>query len=848
MQEKSVTLTPNKRLARDLQKQFCLESSEQNQATWHSTKILPLATWLINCWQEYNDPRILLSSYQEKLLWQKIITTHLKEKSSSLIDLAINFNELINSWQIDHSEIFSHETEEMMIFQIIYEKFKAYCKEKNFVTISELPTILLPYITNSNFTKIKFVGFDEYSPQLQTLISTAKKNGCAISKIDPNNYNNPIQKRISFNKLKEEIASCAKWSQKIFSNNPKASIGIVVPNLITLRSKIHQIFTEVFGDTKNINISAGIPLICLPIINSAIELLSINESSTLKDISNFLSSPYILGSEIECFERELFKLQLNQLEHLQFTHKDINNLVDKYAKNIPIAIKILQEHRDVFLPIQNKMLYSSKWVEIFAQILKIFGWPGENNLTDLEASASKHLAKSLQEIATSDLIIGKISYKKALQLLREVAINNVLQPIPENDAQINIIGTLEAMGINFDYLWIMGVDQENWPATPKPNPFIPVAIQKKLSLPHSSAQRELYFCDELIKRYKRSAKEVIFSHVRQSDDRIIEPSSLIADIPEINYDALKLDQNITWAQKIYHSQNLETLENDLAPKLAPNEITHAGSRLIELQSLCPFRAFMEFRLLTKEPQKSSLGISKINRGILIHTALEFFWRKVKTHQDLCSLNSDKLQKLIQNSVEYALEKLSLPQPLYKLEKPCLISLLTHWIEIEKTREPFQVIATEKSIQIHLASIPIKLRIDRIDQLADGKKLLIDYKTGKDLPSIFDLFGPRPKSPQLLLYSLAINTIEGLALAQINIGTTRLKEINLDELIFGLHAKDAENYLENEITWQKLIGYWENILTKISADFASGQASPTPLSPQVCKQCSFSLACRIVKQG
>ncbi|EKE06300.1 MAG: hypothetical protein ACD_19C00018G0001 [uncultured bacterium] len=843
--QNSLTLTPNKRLARHLQKQFCITTAKQNEDAWHSAKILPLKTWLINCWQECPDPRVLLNTLQERLLWQKIITENLGEKFISLTKLAINAHESINGWQLEDINYPTNEIENFVIFQSIYQNFKNYCETKNLVTSSQLPTLLIPYVQNFNLEKITFAGFDEYNPQLQNLITVIKETGCEILELDPNNYQNSIQKRLGFNKIKQEIITSAKWAKQILDRNSNNSIGIVVPNLVELRPEISQVFSEILDDDKAINISTGIPLGNSPIINSVLELLSLSEPFSLETFSRFLLSPYITGAETEKSERAFFNLQLKQSNYFQLTVSDIKQLAKKYTKNIPLLIKTLQKWQEFFSQLQNKILFPSEWMQIFAQTLQILGWPGENNLTDLESTAIKYFTKLLQDIAATNLITGKIPYKKTLQILHDFIIHTTLQPEHEIDAPINIFGTLEAAGINFDYLWIMGLDQESWPPAPHPNPFISFEIQKKFLIPHASAERELHFCEMLIKRYKRSAKEIIFSHIKQIEDRIIEPSSLIANIPEILIDDLNLAKTITWEQKIHRSQKLETLDIDPAPKLTPNETIHGSSRLIELQSLCPFQAFMEFRLATKEPIKLEPGISKINRGIIVHGALEHFWQKVRTQQNLCQLEPTQLQKAINDSLEYSLKKLELPPSLYKLEKQCLIPLLTGLLEIEKSRQPFEVIATEKTIQINLSSIQIKIRIDRIDQLTNGNTLLIDYKTGKNLPSIFDWFGPRPKNIQLPLYSVALRSIQGLALVQINVGSLKFKEISLEELLFGLRTIGvAENNLRSNITWDELIEHWRSILTKLASDFAAGEASPTPLSPQVCKKCSFGPVCRV----
>ncbi len=848
MQEKSVILTPNKRLSKHLQKQFCKAMSSQNHSTWYSKKILPLNAWLINCWQECSDQRILLSPYQEKLILQKVITETLGESFCSLTENAIEFHNLINNWQISDILSYKNKTEDIIVFQSIYKKFCNYCKNKGLVTISEIPTIIIPYLSTYNFSEIIFAGFHEYSPQLQLLIDTIKSTGCKTHEIDPNNYKNSKQSLLGIGNLNQEITISATWAKQLINNDPKRRVGIIVPNLMELRYKIDQIFTEIFVDTKNINISAGTPLNTIPIVNLALALLSLNEPFDLKTISSILTSPYLCGSKFEKSERFSFHYQLQQLATTHLTLKNIEALAKIHNKDISLLFNALKKWRELQPNIVNKILHASDWAHVFTKILKVFGWPGENNLTNIETIAVHHFTKLLQGVITnSSPIIDKMPYKKAVQTIREFTVAHILQSGPENDdAPVQIIGTLEAIGINFDYLWIMGVDEENWPRIPKPNPFIPITIQKKLSLPHSSVERELHFCKTLIERYKRSAKEIVFSYVKQCEDRTVAPSSLLIDIPDITIQDLNLAKNQSSLEKIYCSKLLEKRTDDCAPPLAPNEIIQAPSRLVELQSLCPFRAFVEFRLKTKEFKKPNVGISKIDRGITIHSILEEFWQKTKNHKNLCTLSEEGLQKTILECTEKHLAKLNLPTPLHELEKKHLLPLLTKLFLIEKERHPFTVIATEKPVEIKLSTIPLKLRIDRIDRLNDDKILLLDYKTGKKLPSTFDWFKPRPENIQLLLYSLTTDAIEGLALMQINAEATKFKNIGLAEITASLHTNDIASHFKNGITWHELLKYWRDILTKIATEFAIGHAAVTPASPQACQQCNFDPICRIVR--
>jgi ATP-dependent helicase/nuclease subunit B len=129
-----------------------------------------------------------------------------------------------------------------------------------------------------------------------------------------------------------------------------------------------------------------------------------------------------------------------------------------------------------------------------------------------------------------------------------------------------------------------------------------------------------------------------------------------------------------------------------------------------------------------------------------------------------------------------------------------------------------------------------LRIDRIDELENGKKLIIDYKMGNN-QTINDWFGERPLNPQLPLYTAIdpTHTI-GIAFAQIHAGLPSFKGISQYSLdIKGIKLIDD---------WQKQIADWKNITHQLSHDFYHGQSAVDPKEPSVCHWCALKTFCRI----
>ena len=841
MSKESFTITPNRRLARYLQNQSYSKNIKSGVTAWQTEKILPLTAWLINFWQECKDSRILLNSHQERLLWRKIIEKTLGKDFNTIVDTVISAHEIVINWQLDSISWSDYETEDVKVFKKLHRKFIKHCEEHNLIVACQLPSLLPTYLQNQDF-ELNFVDFDEYYPQLQNLIDHLQKSGIKVVHSNSNSCKGSLHKKISFNRQYDEINAIASWAKKLVTLNQKVTVGVVASNLTEIRSEVIRVFSEVFGDIKNINISVGVIFSSLPIISDALVLLTMREPFSLKMVNKLLLTPYIGGAESEKSSRSLFDYQLNQLEQSQFNLSGIEFLAKKYDKDIPVLVDLLQKSRDLLISIRNKRLGNSEWAQLFVEILTTFGWPGENNLTADETAAVNRFTELLQEFAASSKILGKKSFNEAMQDLIDMAEHTIFQPEQEKDKSINILGVLEASGVNFDYLWVMGVDQDRWPMAPNPTPFIPIKIQKKLGLPHASAERELYFCERLFNRFKCSAKEVIFSYVKLQEDRTVAASSLLADIPEVLVDELDLIELVSPDQKIYYSRKMEAVVDDNTLTLMPEEKIHGGSRLIEMQSLCPFRAFAEFRLAAKEFKRVEPGVSKLKRGVLIHAALERFWQEVKTHQNLCLLEQSSLQGLVSKSVNYALDQGNLSQQLYKLEYQCLMRLLISWLEIEKNRPPFEVIATEKTVLTSLGPVQIKLRIDRIDKLSNGDLLLIDYKSGRSLPAIFDWFGKRPKNPQLPLYCVAIAEKCSFAFAQINIESIKFRDVSFDELSFGLRTTEEESF-KNSINWEELLGYWQEVLVGLANDFVSGNVQPDPFSIQVCKQCDFGILCR-----
>ena len=183
------------------------------------------------------------------------------------------------------------------------------------------------------------------------------------------------------------------------------------------------------------------------------------------------------------------------------------------------------------------------------------------------------------------------------------------------------------------------------------------------------------------------------------------------------------------------------------------------------------------------------------------------------------------QEYIQQVVDTAIRPIYQRKPkhlsntLCQLESKRQSQLISKWLDYEKTRTPFTVIAIEETQTINFNGLDITIRIDRVDQLQDGSYLIIDYKMGK--ANINTWQGTRPKEPQLPLYALGYNKpIKGISFAQINVNEQCLKGLGDIELTQGISTLE-KNRIDLPLTWSAALAHWQTTLANLVNEFQQG---------------------------
>jgi len=509
---------------------------------------------------------------------------------------------------------------------------------------------------------------------------------------------------------------------------------------------------------------------------------------------------------------------------------------------ILLEISGMRELRTAALP--------SVWADRFSALLELWGWPGQGPLDSIEYQQLQLWYELLNEFSSYDAMLAPLAFVDAQKLLYRCCSRQVSQP-QTPDSNVQVLGLLEAAGLSFDKLWLCDMQAGNWPAAARPNPFIPMRLQREMKMPNASAEREWGFASQLMARYTRSAAEVFASYAQQKDGVPEKPSALLdgfdwQNAPEGNI----LDSR--WLDMQSNAQ-IEVLNDNQARPVDANELAGlgGGSGLLEDQSHCPFRAFARRRLGISPLGEPDVALSAAERGSLLHEALYHLWGELKDSATLAALSDTESGEAISRSVAQAIAAIpghrrsALGHTYFELEARRLHSLLEQWLAVERQRSGFVVAAREESVSLQLEQLEVSLRVDRIDQLPDGARFIIDYKSGRS--SAQDWLGERPARPQLMLYGIAMpETVAGMAFAQVRARDCKFVGAGQIEVAAGVQS-DIEKLVRDKMPakdWEDLTAQWRDNLERLAREFVAGDARVDPLSGSSCNYCGLQALCRV----
>ena len=825
-------VTPNIRLARALVSDFDSFQTGKGLRAWEAPDILPFGAFVERLYEEalYSEiaaelPR-LLTSAQEHHLWQEVIGASRWEGGVLVKDeTAAQCREawrLVHAWRIGGGQ----GNEDAIAFN---EWASAYRKKASgetdaarladlvagFVGKLEAPRLLVPY------------AFDILPLQTQAFFDVLAKNGCEVIACQPEKKTARVA-RISFPSAREELEAAASWARARLEAG-RARIGVVVPDLQQRRREVVRVFARVMGTRGPFNVSLGQPLSDYPIVGAALTLLELSHGEIpFARASSLVRSPFIGDAEREMGARARLDVSLRRRAPASVSAAKLLGLIDACP-----ALRALLERVFAAREKAKGARTSGEWARHFSELLEAAGFPGERALDSDEFQVRAKWHEALGELAKLERVSRKMDFARALAVLERLCRETLFQP-ESPDAPVQVLGILESAGLAFDCLWVSGLTDGAWPLDTRPNPFIPIALQKKAGIPQVAAESSLALDRRITEGWLGAADEVVLSHPASEGDRELAPSPLILKVPEAAPAAGAFARH---RDLVFAARSISALEDTKAPAVASRNID-GGTRVLADQAACPFRAFARWRLRAEPLEAPAEELDAADRGKLLHALMAALWQELETSAALVG----DLAPAIGKAAAAAVKELGLEGRFAELERVRLARLAADWLEVEKARKPFEVMFTERKIPLEIGGLELQGRVDRMDRLLDGSgHVLIDYKTGGSRPTTRAWDAPRPDDPQLPIYAVSLKEpIAAVAFARLRAGDMRYVGLSRDDkVIEGVRREPA---------WATLTKRWKKEAEVLGAAFARGEARVDPKKDlQTCRNCALHTLCRVYEK-
>jgi ATP-dependent helicase/nuclease subunit B len=869
-----VLLTPNQRLARRIKTEWDTRMAASGATVWEPISVLPLESWLQRQWQLGVNRGLIpalmqIGPAQALELWQQVIAGDERDSDSySLLrpaaagELAGQARETLLRWQVDtrnsgvrQSFRLDNDCGTFLRWQDLFEKKLTAAGQG---TTVDAVRQLLDCAGHLPKSRVALLEFDEIPP---LYLSAVKALAQEVQEISPAAAS--AQRRMyTFADRRSELQAIARWAATTSRDHPTATLGIVLTDMAADRAAVEYLLRREFkclGENYTslpVNFSTGIPLDRAPVAKDALAALAMSgQRCSVAGVESLLRSRFLEMSDADTplanyFIHRLYNAGREQLDtaDLRYLASEVKlgDLKGLALGQILLSVAGMRELRQSALP--------SQWIERFAQVLEVWGWPGSGPLDSLEYQQVELWYRTLDEFRGYDAVCSPIDMEQALQLIRGSCARQMSQPQTE-DTSVQVLGPLEAAGLAFDQLWLCGMQAGSWPAAPRPSPFIPQLLQRQRQMPHATAEREWVFAAGLLTQYTHSTSVLHASYCHQLDDVPELPSPLLEGFQPAECE-LPSALDTQW-QEQWQQRKLVRLEDHLAPAAEAAELDDigGGSGLLEDQSQCPFRAFARRRLRVEPLPEFSLALSPADRGSLLHDALNVLWANINDHAGLLALNDSTQTAAVSDAAQAAImafpagRRRQFGPAYWRLEGQRLSSLLGEWLALERSRAEFAVAQRELDVSFALGPLQLRLRVDRIDRLADGSQMIIDYKSG--VSRVQDWLGDRPGKPQLLLYGIAApGEAAALAFGQVRPDDCKFVGLGRVEGAPGIGTDIAAVAGErmDVVDWDGLNARWRDNLERLAAEFVSGEAQVDPLNNTSCTWCGLQALCRVDAAG
>ncbi len=610
----------------------------------------------------------------------------------------------------------------------------------------------------------------------------------------------------------------SKAMSDILSSNPKMQDTISTAIVLSDESFLFPVLYALPDSTQHLNVTMGYPISdssLYSFVNMYFTMFKNLETESLKglktiDILKIFRNPFIE----KCFDlrktiKEIAKEKKKVLSPINLSKKLNNNSINDDSL------------KELFKPCKSGNDAINQLAEFFNSLLA-----SENDitniLTDFEKEFFYYIYTYINELhALLTNAKEQINLKSAARIIQR-GLQGLRVPFTgEPIAGMQIMGVLETRTLDFENLFIIGLNEGIWPKISTAPTLIPESIRRGFGLTTIQHQDSIY-AYYFYRLLHRSENVYLLYNNVIGDGQGKEKSRFITQLKELHPELIASDT--TRQLPLYN-----TIDHDITIERTPEiqaELMSYGKKRLSASAIndylsCSLKFYFKKILKLSEPESDFEALGPREIGNLLHHAMEYIYEPYKTK----IVKDDDIKKIKSNISKYIHEAFSNEylndrrreyqldgedKIIYHLVETYINKVLNHDLK----RVPFTVIDTEvcvsREINIPISdgkeeSIRIKGIIDRVDEKA-GNYYLIDYKTGSDVDhaysinKIFSKESSSKKKPkailQMMLYSYLY--MEQQPTKNITPLLYTIRSLKTDSIIIGKNEVSFTPNDENEL--------------------------------------------------
>ncbi len=775
---------------------------------WVTPEIVPYATWLDGLWlagaESHSAP---LTPGQSRALWRRVIAE--SREAGDLIGHAGVAEWAAAAWDLLHRWRIAPDAERAGTGQLDYRAFLSWCRNYRerldahaWIDRAELEKHLATGPPR-NIPPAVMADFAESHPARDALLKNLENAGATIE-----HETGPIvrarRRAVRLADAVDELQAALVFARRIVTATPNARVAVVVAGLADRQSEVARLIGATFGESGGVPVwNGGQPLGHDAAIGAAFNALTLLSARTqYAAFGRWLCSrsfkvlPGELAARAQLDARLRTELRAQLTFATAYRHCDLAATLEQ---RVPASAALLG---NAFAVVGAPgRATPSRWAYLWTRYLSELGW-----LTPPVGPRLLGWQAALDELARLTPVLGELSIDAALFELERILASPAPAPLPVRG--VHLLGRIEQVGPGYAATWATGFTDAYWPEAPTGNPLLPRALQRAHGMPRATPQDARDRSARSLERLACRVPELIVSWPARVYDYETEPSPAIRDW------ASAADEIATLVVPARSPTRTRTAVRDAAPPFRGTELP-GGAGMLNRQARNPLLAFCRDRLRAREVEPLGFGLSNRLRGIVVHRALEGLLQNLPTQAELVATSREQLAAAAERTLASVFRTAQKPlRALFEIEIEQLRAVLAAWLDSERARAPFTVLAVEQKGTVQLGRWTVSVRVDRLDRLSDGTVAIIDFKTG-DRATSADWFGPRLRDAQGPLYAIQAALPVGAAVvARVRPAGTSYSGVWPDAAFGGRAARlDAD--------WPAQLKDWRIQLERLAEEFATG---------------------------